>query len=202
MQKGTFVFLALLLSLLSVDGLRAETGHHPAVDVVENLHATLLAVMKDGPKIAFKERHDRLAPVITASFDLPFIAKVALGKHWNTLDPSSRSRFVDAFGRLSIATYAANFDSYSGERFKFVSQKALDHGQVQVKSQIVRPVGEEVSMDYVLHPIDGKWGIINVIANGVSDLALKRADYSQFLKSKNFDALLAKLNEKTEQYSR
>jgi len=36
----------------------------------------------------------------------------------------------------------------------------------------------------------------------VSDLALKRADYNQFLKAKGFDVLLETLNEKIAQYAR
>ena len=153
-------------------------------------------------KIGFKGRFDQLTPVITTSFDLPFIAKTAMGRHWDTLDPSQKSRFVETFRRLSIATYAANFDSYSGERFKVVSEKELDHGHVQVHSRLIKSNGGEVSLDYVLRPVDRQWRIINVIANGVSDLALKRADYNQFLKTKGFDALLEKLNEKIDQYSR
>ena len=62
--------------------------------------------------------------------------------------------------------------------------------------------GGKVSLDYILHLAGNEWRIINVIANGVSDLALKRADYTSYLKGKGFDALLAKLNEKIAQYSR
>jgi len=42
----------------------------------------------------------------------------------------------------------------------------------------------------------------NVIADGVSDFALKRSDYSAYLKEKEFDIFLEKLNEKIVQYSR
>ena len=34
------------------------------------------------------------------------------------------------------------------------------------------------------------WMIVNVIADGVSDLALRRAEYSRVLKNKGFDGLL------------
>jgi phospholipid transport system substrate-binding protein len=56
-------------------------------------------------------------------------------------------------------------------------------------------------LDYILHRTEDQWRIINVIAEGVSDLALKRAEYAAFLKVKGFDALLMKLNEKIAQYS-
>jgi phospholipid transport system substrate-binding protein len=202
MQKTCFVFLTLVLAVVVVEVRPGPAASPPAVDVVENLHSALLAVMKDGPKIGFRGRFDRLTPVITASFDLPFIAKTAIGRQWDTLDPSQKSSFIETFRRLSIATYAANFDSYSGEGFRVVSEKELDHGQLQVRSQLIKSSGGEVSLDYVLRPVDRQWRIINVIANGVSDLALKRADYTQFLKTNGFDALLGKLNEKIAQYSR
>jgi phospholipid transport system substrate-binding protein len=202
MQKKCFVFLTLVLVLIVMEVRPGSATSPPAVDVVENLHTALLAVMKDGQKIGFKGRFGQLAPVITTSFDLPFIAKTAMGRHWESLDPSQKSRFVETFRTLSIATYAANFDSYAGERFKVVSEKELDHGQFQVRSQLIKSAGGEVSLDYILRQKDRQWRIINAIANGVSDLALKRADYSQFLKAKGFDALLAKLNEKIAQYSR
>jgi phospholipid transport system substrate-binding protein len=57
-------------------------------------------------------------------------------------------------------------------------------------------------LDYLLHRADGEWRVINVVAEGVSDLALKRADYSNFLKNKSLEALIAKLNEKIVQYAR
>jgi phospholipid transport system substrate-binding protein len=169
--------------------------------VVEKLHTTLLAVMKDGDKIGYPGRYDQLAPVIKSSFDMPFISRTAVGKYWETFNGHQRSRFVEAFTQLSIATYAANFDSYSGEHFKTTSEKEVGGGRILVQSQLIKSDGGQVQLDYLLHRTDSQWRIINIIAEGVSDLALKRADYSAFLKSKGFEALLKKLNEKISQYS-
>ena len=180
----------------------ASAGNRGATDVVEKLHTALLAVMKDGDKIGYQGRTDRLAPVIRSNFDMPFISRTVLGKYWGTFNNAQRSRFIEAFTRLSIATYAANFDSYSGERFKLVSEKEVSGGRILIQSQIIKSDGGQVQLDYLLHRADAQWRIINIIAEGVSDLALKRADYSAFLKSKGFEALLEKLNEKINEYSR
>jgi phospholipid transport system substrate-binding protein len=158
--------------------------------------------MKDGVKIGYQGRFDQLAPVIQSSFDMPFISKTALGKYWETFNKEQRSRFVEAFTRLSIATYAANFDSYSGERFKMVGEKEVSGGRILIQSQLIKSDGGQVQLDYLLHRTGSQWRIVNIIAEGVSDLALKRADYSAFLKSQGFEALLKKLNEKVDQYSR
>ncbi len=180
----------------------ASAGNRGAAEVVEKLHAALLAAMKDGAQAGYQGRYDQLAPVIRSNFDMPFISRTVLGKYWGTFNDEQRSRFVDTFTRLSIATYAANFDSYSGERFTLVSEKEASGGRILIQSQIIKSDGGRVQLDYLLHRADAQWRIVNIIAEGVSDLALKRADYSTFLKTNGFDALLKKLNEKVDQYSR
>jgi len=194
-----FVFLFLVVPMLAP---LPPVNAQPATDVVENLHQTLLLVMKEGNQIGYQGRYDRLAPVITASFDMPFVAQIVLGRFWETFDGQQKSKFVETFGRLSIATYAANFDSYSGERFKVISEKEVSGGRILVHTQIIKSDGGQVQLDYLLHRVDSQWRIINVVADGVSDLALKRADYTSFLKTNGVDSLLIKLNEKIVQYSK
>ncbi|MCZ6893424.1 MAG: ABC transporter substrate-binding protein, partial [Gammaproteobacteria bacterium] len=43
---------------------------------------------------------------------------------------------------------------------------------------------------------DNKWLIVNVIAQGISDLSLKRADYTAVIKKEGFDSLVNRLNDK------
>ncbi len=195
-------FLTLIVLVIHIAIPCVSAGDRGATEVVEKLHTTLLAVMKDGDKIGYPGRYDQLAPVIQSSFDMPFISRTVLGKYWETFNNEQRSRFVEAFTQLSIATYAANFDRYSGERFKTISEQTVSGGRILVQSQLIKSDGGQVQLDYLLQRTGGQWRIVNIIAEGVSDLALKRADYSAFLKNNGFEALLKKLNEKINQYSR
>ena len=52
-----------------------------------------------------------------------------------------------------------------------------------------------MAFDYVLHEVDGNWRVINVIADGVSDLALRSSQYEQIFKERGFDGLLAWIRE-------
>ena len=194
--------LTLIVLAMHIAMPCASASDRGATEVVGKLHTTLLAAMKDGDKIGYQGRFDQLAPVIKSSFDMPFISRTAVGKYWETFNGHQRSKFVEAFTQLSIATYAANFDSYSGEHFKTISEKEVGGGRILVQSQLIKSDGGQVQLDYLLHRTGSQWRIINIIAEGVSDLALKRADYSAFLKDKGFEALLKKINEKISQYSR
>jgi phospholipid transport system substrate-binding protein len=91
--------------------------------------------------------------------------------------------------------------SVSRERFKTISGEELKRGHRLVNTVLIKANGEEIELDYILHQSNDQWRIINVIAEGVSDLSLKRADYTSYLKKNGFDALLKKLNEKVKQYA-
>jgi phospholipid transport system substrate-binding protein len=171
-----------------------------ATQVIENLHAELLGVMKQADELGYTGRYKRLAPVVTSTYDLPFIAKTVVGRYWKKFTPEQKSEFVETFTRMSIATYADRFDGYSGERFKTISEDPLRRGRLVVKTVLIKSSGEQIQLDYILHQSSDKWLIINVIAQGVSDLSLKRADYTSYLKKKGFDDLLSKINEKITLY--
>jgi len=173
----------------------------PPTQVVENLHASLLEVMKEAKKIGYQGRYEQLAPVIKETFDLPFIARIVMGRHWRKFDDEQKAKFLETFERLSIATYAHRFDGYSGEQFRLVSEKESRRGQLIVNTLLIKSDGEKIELDYTLTRRKHRWRVINVTANGVSDLSLKRSDYTTFLKRNGFDALVNKLDEKISSYS-
>ncbi|MEJ2232451.1 MAG: ABC transporter substrate-binding protein [Syntrophobacterales bacterium] len=193
----------IMLALLALPLLAPAVA--PAADtaatVVEGLHAELLFVMKQAKKLGYAGRYQRLAPTVSASYDFPYISKVVVGRYWRSFTAEQKSRFIEVFGNLSIATYANRFDGYSGEGFKTIAAEKLKRGQRLVKTVLIKANGEEIELDYVLHRNKDQWRIINVIAEGVSDLSLKRADYTAYIKKNGFDALLKKLHEKIQNYA-
>ena len=175
----------------------AETSSSAAT--VERLHSTLLEVMQRADALGFEGRRERLAPVIVQSFDLAFICRVILGRHWDELSDEERAQMVDTFTRLTITTYAARFDGFSGESFRTVEVKAMSRGRELVRTELVRPADEPVHLDYVLHRDSELWRIVNVVAEGVSDLSLKRADYGSVIKREGFEVLMEKLEGQIEE---
>ena len=181
----------LLLAGLSLTATGA--GMSAPASAVDRFHATLLEVMQNADSLGIPGRQQRLSPVIREAFDLPFIVKVVLGRYWRELPQTDRQRIIDTFTRLTIATYAARFDGFSGEAFELVGEKPMKKGRMRVRTRLVRPGDEAVQLDYVLQEETGRWRIVNVVANGVSDLSLKRADYGSIMKKQGFDLLVEKL---------
>ena len=112
---------ALLRLALASITLALGLGRAGASEVttpVEQLHAGLMAIMKAGKTTPFRQRYEMIAPVIGRTFDLEVILRQVIGPRLAALPPDERAAVGDAFRRYTIASYVANFDTYSGQRFE------------------------------------------------------------------------------------
>ena len=157
-----------------------------------------LAAARDKPKSTVEERYGALEPAIVKTHNLPYIAEFALRRQWPMLTDAERQRFVAAFQRLSVMTYAARFGNVAPDAFRPLEAGMPDaNGRVQVKTAIKREGQPDVSLEYLLQQNGDDWKIINIVADGVSDLALKRAEYQRLFASGGIEGLIAELERQT-----
>ncbi len=197
--KWVIVFIVCLLATTRVF---ADESSASARQIVEKFQDDLITVMKNGKQLGFSGRYDKLAESVSKSHDLTKIARIVVGKDWEKLSEAQQQQLVDVFSKFSIASYAHNFKEYDGESFVFDSQEETARGGVVVHSHLDIPDEKAVKFDYMLKENGASWRIINIIANGVSDLALKRSEYTTILQREGFDALIKKINEKIDNYSK
>jgi phospholipid transport system substrate-binding protein len=190
-----FCMIAVMLLVASMSWAQKSAPGDPG-QVVQRFHESLLEAMREGSRLGYRGRLELLAPAVERSHDLDFIARTSLGSHWTKLDPEQQRVFIDTFRQLSISSYAGWFKSHEGERFEFVELQPMPREQVLVRSQLVQAKGEVVRFDYVLRQTKDGWRIINILADGVSDLALKRVEYRSILERDGFPALVDMLKKK------
>lgn len=163
---------------------------------MERLHGALIGVMRQADALGFQGRYDALAPTVTASFNLPLMARVTVGRYWKGLGEDERARLIDAFTRLTLVNYASRFDDYSGQRFEFVTRTETPRS-VLIKTRLVKADDEPIRLDYVFRRFDDEWRIIDVLAKGsYSELATRRSEYTSIIKRQGFPVLLSKLDQK------
>ncbi len=172
-----------------------------AQTVVTHLHETLLEVMQNATSLGYAGRLERLSPVIDDAYDLQRVARVTVGRHWRGWSAARQQQYLALFRRLILATYAYRFNGYSGEHFEVGEVIATERGDRRVQALLVRPNDPPVRFDYLLRERGNGWRIINVVTDGVSDLALKRAEYNAILKRDGFDSLIATLEAQIARYS-
>jgi phospholipid transport system substrate-binding protein len=202
-RLGIFVFFILVLfaPALSHAATPAQTPSNPAAKaVVKDFYTQLVDTMKQGNKLGFAGRYKKLAPAIRSAFNLPLMARYAVGPVWNEASPAEQQQLVSAFSDFSVATYASRFTSYDGERFDITGQKPSPGGVI-VETKLTPKEGDAVTLDYLMKADDaGNWRIVDVfLAGAISELATRRAEFSSIVRRDGFPALVNSLSEKSKQ---
>ena len=172
-------------------------GADPAARV-NGFYAALLDSMKQAKQLGLKGRYDKLAPVVQKSFDVPAMAKAAVGPAWDGFAPPQQAGIVDAFQRMMVSTYASRFDDFGGEKFE-VSPPVDQGADKLVKTKLVQSNGKVVDLNYLMKAGGDGYRINDIFLNGtISELAGRRAEFSSILKSGGPDALIASLKAKSD----
>lgn len=193
-------FITAAMGLAAARPALAAAAAEPYA-TVDAFYAVLLAVMKDGQKLGFAGRRERLAPAVEHAFDLPAMTRLVIGLQWQSFSPADRQQLVAAFSDFSIATYASQFDDYSGESFE-VDRKTdpAPGNDVVVHTKLVQPNDKPVQLDYLLRSVEETWRIIDVYLSGtVSQLAARRSEFSSVLRQSGVAGLVGVLKQKTAQ---
>lgn len=202
MLRRSFLTGCVLACLAAYDSQAADVVTDSPTATIATLQQGLIAAASQ-PNATIEQRFDALEPIVVATHNLPYIAEFALRRQWASLGEADRARFVAAFERLSVMTYAARFKSVGADTFRPIAAAPADAGgRVQVSTAVARTDQPDVSLEYVLQQDGTSWRIINIVADGVSDLALKRAEYQRLFASSGLDGLIVDLEAQTQRLTR
>ena len=149
----------------------------PAAAVVQRLNDGLIAMMKAPKSIGVPGRYAKLAPVVSATFNLSAMTQTVVGPAWDRFSAADRAHAVAAFARLTAGSYAANFQGWSGE--SFVIEGVQDRGDDKVvQTHLAKPGAAPVALLYQVHRAAKGWGIVDVYFGGVSQVAAERSEFA------------------------
>ncbi len=162
-----------------------------ATDTIKTFYDTLLAVMQQAKTLGLKGRYEKLDPAIHQAFNLPLMTRLSVGPDWEKLSPEQQKSLIAAFSDLSVSTYAARFDGYSGEHFEVDPKTTPSSSGVIVSSKLVQSSGEPVQLNYLMREGDAGWQILDVFLKGtISELATRRSEFSSVLRRDGVQALV------------
>lgn len=185
----------------------AEPGsaeRQQAEAVVARFHDELIDALKTTKGEGFQARFDAMAPAIERAFNLPSMAETSVGSYWARMSDAQQAHFVDVFSRLSVATYANRFDDYTGQSFEPLGAQPGPRDSILVRTRLVIPGEDPVNLNYVVRNIgDSGWRITDVFLDGsISELAVRRSEYTSVIRSQGVDALIDVLEKKIAQLAR
>jgi len=143
---------------------------------------------------SYSDRIQLLTPIVESSFDTTTVARVALGRNWRKMEDQHKATITDLMGEVIVTSYASRFPTYTQQYFEILGQKSIKSNRVIVRTQL-HTDSELVDLDYQLVDLDGQWKIFDVVANGVSDLSLKRATYSATFESSGVTGVIEEIRQ-------
>lgn len=202
MTRRGFLLAAATLAIgaaisISLPARADEVANDPKA-LVQAFYDVLLDNMKQGETLGFEGRYDRLAPVIHRTFDVPVMAKIAIGAEWTNFPADKKAGVLEVFDRYMISSYAARFHSFKGQKFEVGAVKDPAENRKLVETQLFRSNGEPVTLNYLFRPAaDGNWKIIDIFLSGtISEMARMRSDFSSTVTGGGADALIQALEDK------
>ena len=176
----------------------AAQGTGDPKTIVQSFYDALDDTMKQGDELGFDGRYKKLEPVIRETFDVPVMAKIAVGPEWTNLTADEKTKLLAAFDRYMISTYASRFKTDKGLKFQVGEVKQPKDDRTLVETKLIRPNGDPVALNYLFRPdANGSWKIIDVYLSGaISEMARMRSDFSSTVTKGGAAGLIAALDKK------
>ncbi|WP_428312498.1 ABC transporter substrate-binding protein [Hydrocarboniphaga sp.] len=187
--------LAMVPAWAFAAGSTAPAAGSPAA-VVDALQSALVAGLRNPQSCA--ARRQRLEPVVAQAFDFELIAQKLLRRHWKDMSEAQRTRFRTVIADTAVTTYASQFASTSADKATHF-ELGTSSSEGRVAATLLPASGDAVSFDYALRQGADGWKIVNVVAQGVSDLAVRSAQYESQITRSGVDGLLAELEQRNQQ---
>ena len=189
---------ALLASVALAPASFAQASD-PAAAKIETFDAAVIKTLQAGKAAGAAGRAKVVGPAVEQTFDLAYMARVAVGPDWTKMSADDQAALQKAYARYAVANWAKNFDSYSGQKLEF-DGPVIDRGADKlVKTKLTGPGSSPVSLAYRMRDTGSGWKVIDVVYNGgISQLATQRSDFASTLSSGGAKALVAKLDALTD----
>ena len=165
--------------------------------LVKRVSEEVLQIVKTDPKVQAGDR-ERIREVIDTKlaphFDFERMTALAVGRAWRTATPEQQQQLVEQFRTLLSRTYSNAFVQYRDQQISYKPLR-LDAAATEatVRTEILRPGGAPVQIDYSMAKKGNDWKAYDVIVGGVSLVTNYRDEFNQQVQSGGVDGLVKSL---------
>ena len=194
-------FAATVLALLLIGTAQpSAAGEDPTTVVRDTAERVLSSLRSDRARYQDDEALFKLVrDVVFPHLDRERTAQWVLGANWRTATPDQRERFIEEFSNLLLRTYGVALRQYNSETLNYLpAQIAPGADRATVRTEIVRPDGPKVSVDYLLTNRSGDWKVYDIIIENVSLVVTYRSEYAAIIKRDGMNGLLKQLADRNQ----
>ncbi len=186
---------SLLAAFVFAMSLALPASAAEAENFVKGKQSELSALVS---KTKTADDEKKLDAAFDAVFDYDFLARQTLKDSWDQRTPAERAEFTALLKDLVRNAYRKNLKKTLGYNVDYKGESDVDAGKmVKTVARNAKNVREEpVSVDYVVHQVDGKWLIGDIVTEGSSLVKNYRNQFRKVIQKHGFDELLKRMKNK------
>lgn len=208
---GTFTAMLLGSGLIASPVLAAAPAANAAVDdqqtdlrapqvVASETVDHVLALLEENRQL-YKRNSDKLYAminrVLVPHFDIPFIAKLVLGRHWRAASPEQRAHFTELFKTMLVHTYGNALLGFDDEQIEYLPVRAEEGAtDITFRAEVTMENGDAIPVTLDMHVVDGKWKIYNGSVGNLSFVINYRAQFNAQIAAGGLAAVLKKMEKR------
>ena len=184
----------VLVLAIAAAAPRATAAEDPRA-FINSLGTRAIEVL--GPAVPEQQRIARFRELFHNDFDIPGIGQFVLGRYWRAATPQEQQEFLRLFQEYIVQAYSARLGQYGGAPFR-VTGSRQSGDEIVVTSEIDRPGGAPIQVDWFLIGQGGRYLITDVYVGGVSMKVTQRDEFASVIQRSGgqVGALLAQLRQK------
>jgi len=183
---------AVTLAWASAATAQQETAQNDpegARQFVSQLSQDAINVLND-ISMTQDERDSAFRALLKEGFDLSYIGKLVLGRHWRNASRDQRAEYDEIFPEYVLRIYAGRLNERGDEEFQVLDTVPAGKRDVYVRSEVVRPDGPPVAADWRVRKQDGEFKIVDLKIEGISMVLTQRDEFAARVSQVGIDGLL------------
>jgi phospholipid transport system substrate-binding protein len=155
------------------------------------------AIQVLGPSVPASQRLARFRELFRNDFDVPGIGRFVLGRYWRIATPQEQQEFLALFQEYIVRAYSIRLGEYGGEPFRVTGARP-NGDETIVASEIIRPNGSRIAVDWYLTDRGGAQKITDVYVGGVSMKVTQRDEFASVIQRNGgrVEGLIVQLRQK------
>lgn len=144
------------------------------------------------------QRLNELVDLLNTATDLDLVGRLVLGQYWRSATEPQRAEYTKLFKELVVKSMADRLNTYGGETFEITAAKPVDERDTVVSTKIFRPASgsQPIAVDWRVRSLDGRYSIIDIVAEGVSMVVTQRSEVGSVVSQKGMDGLIETMRER------
>lgn len=194
------LFSGLVISAPEVASTQSATQMEDPVKMLKGITDDVLKALRSNSKAIDAQPHKIYD--VADKYILPYVdfnemsVWVAGRTVWAKASDQSKNNFIDQFKILVVRTYATALRSYTNETVYFPPQKVdMTKDRIQITSTVVRTSKQNINLNYRLVKHDNTWLVYDIIIEGVSILQGFQAQFTNEIRQKGLDSVVAQIKE-------